>query len=66
MEADFCPKQAVTILSTPQGLILSTGKGQFIIQSTVAQVQHEVDPVEILGMTADELELVTNQAEEAK
>lgn len=57
MDAEFCPKQEVTILSTPSGLVLSTGKGQFIIQSTVAELRHEVDPVSMLGLNGDEIAL---------
>tara|TARA_R110002096_G_scaffold4493_3_gene20763 strand:- start:12713 stop:12916 length:204 start_codon:yes stop_codon:yes gene_type:complete len=54
MDADFCPKQEVIILSTPKGLVLSTGKGQFIIQSTVAELRHEVDPVSMLSLEGDD------------
>ncbi|MEM1297299.1 MAG: hypothetical protein AAGH89_18185 [Verrucomicrobiota bacterium] len=62
MDAEFCPKQEVTILSTPNGLVLSTGKGQFIIQSTVAELRHEVDPVTMLSLNGDE-ELLQQAAE---
>ncbi len=58
MEAEFCPKQQVTILSTPNGLVLSAGNGAFFVRTTVADRCHEVDPVGLLGLSPADVELL--------
>ncbi len=43
-------KPRFTIVATPNGLVLSTPEGEFLLQSTRQPASREIDPVDLFGI----------------
>ena len=61
MEAIAPQHPNTTIVATPNGLVLSSPKGQFLIKSTVGESRHEVDPLKMLSLHDSDPQLLALQ-----
>jgi len=62
MDTELVPRQDVTIVATPNGLILSTPKGQFMMKSTSGETTRSIDPASFFGLTNSDPRQLTAQA----
>jgi len=50
MDNDTAPPKQFTFIATPNGIVLSTPNGQFLLQSTVGDTSNDIDPVDLFGI----------------